>query len=100
MYTLIRSYELAPEMREDFMQRMRERLLPSLSQVEGFIAFMLLQTGENEVLSLTTFQTFSAARASSPLTKKWHREQANLPLIQSHKLVVGQVQVRYPREEN
>ena len=43
MYTVIRLYDLIPGTREEFIQRVQERLVPLLNHVPGFRAFTLME---------------------------------------------------------
>ena len=94
MYTVIRSYDLIPGTREDFIQRVQERLVPLLNRVPGFRAFTLMEAGDNNVTFISTFNKFSDAKASARITNDWHTEHLNV-LIQSYtRIAAGEVRVQ------
>jgi heme-degrading monooxygenase HmoA len=78
MYIVIRSYDLIPGTREEFIQRVQERLVPLLNHVPGFRAFTLLKAGDSIVTFMSAFNTFADAKASARLTNEWHTEHLNV----------------------
>ncbi|TMD82130.1 MAG: hypothetical protein E6I79_16095, partial [Chloroflexi bacterium] len=78
MYIVIRSYELIPGTREEFIQRVQERLVPLLNRMPGFRAFSLMEAGDNHVTFISTFNKFADAKASARLTNDWHTEHLNV----------------------
>lgn len=91
MYTVIRSYELIPGTREEFIQRVRERLIPLLNHVPGFNAFTLMESGDNNVIFISTFNKFADAKASARLTHDWHTEHLNVFIQKYTRMAAGQV---------
>jgi len=94
MYIVIRSYDLIPGMREEFIQRVQERLVPLLNHVPGFRAFTLLEAGDNNVIFISTFNKFADAKASARLTNDWHTEHLNVFIQAYTRLAAGQVRVQ------
>ncbi len=94
MYIVIRRYDLIPETREEFIQRVQERLIPLLNRVPGFRAFTLLESGDNNVTFISAFNTLADARASVRLTNDWHDEQLNVFIQGYTRLAAGEVRVR------
>ena len=94
MYIVIRSYDLIPGMREEFIQRVQERLVPLLNHVPGFRAFTLIEAGDNNVTFISTFNTFADAKASARLTNDWHTEHLNVFLQGYTRIAAGQVRVQ------
>ena len=94
MYTVIRSYELIPGTREEFIQRVQERLVPLLNHVPGFRAFTLLEEGDNNVTFISTFNKFADAKASARLTNDWHTEHLNVYFRGYTRIAAGDVRVQ------
>ena len=94
MYIVIRSYDLIPGMREEFIQRVQERLVPLLNHVPGFRAFTLIEAGDNNVTFISTFNTFADAKASARLTNDWHDEHLNVFIQGYTRLAAGEVRVQ------
>ncbi len=94
MYTVIRSYILMPGTREEFIKRVQERLVPVLNRVPGFRSFTLMESGDNNVIFISTFNKFSDAKASARLTDDWHTEHLNAFIQEYTRLVAGEVRVK------
>ena len=94
MYIVIRSYELIPGTREEFIQRVQERLVPLLNRVPGFRAFSLMEAGDNNVSFISTFNKFADAKASARLTKDWHTEHLNVFIQRYTRIAAGEVRVQ------
>jgi heme-degrading monooxygenase HmoA len=93
MYIVIRSYDLIAGTREEFIQRVQERLVPLLNHVPGFRAFTLLEAGDNNVTFISTFNKVADAKASARLTKDWHTEHLNVFIRGYTRIAAGQVRV-------
>ena len=94
MYIVIRLYDLIPGTREEFIQRVLERLVPLLNHVPGFLAFTLLEAGDNNVTFISTFNKFADAKASARLTQEWHTEHLNSFIQKYTKIAEGEVRVQ------
>jgi len=100
MYIVIRSYDLIPGTREEFIQRVQERLVPLLNRVPGFQAFTLLEAGDNNVTFISTFNKFADAKASARLTNDWHTEHLNVFIKGYTRIAAGEVRVQKGWEVN
>jgi heme-degrading monooxygenase HmoA len=94
MYIVIRSYDLIPGTREEFIQRVQERLVPLLNRVPGFQAFTLLEAGDNNVTFISAFHKFADAKASTRLTNDWHTEHLNVFIKEYTRIASGEVRVQ------
>jgi len=94
MYIVIRSYDLIPGTREEFIQRVQERLVPLLNRVPGFRAFSLMEAGDNNVTFISTFNKFADAKASARLTQEWHTEHLNVFIQEYTRIAAGEVRVQ------
>jgi hypothetical protein len=55
MYTVIRTYNLIRGTKEGLIQHVQESLVPLLNHVPGFLAYFLVDVGENEVAIISTY---------------------------------------------
>jgi len=100
MYLEIHTYDLIPGTREEFIQRVQERLVPLLNRVPGFQAFTLLEAGDNNVTFISTFNKFADAKASARLTNDWHTEHLNVFIKGYTRIAAGEVRVQKGWEVN
>ena len=94
MYTVIRSYDLIPGTREEFILRVQERLVPLLNHVPGFRAFTLMEAGDNNVTFISTFNKFADAKASARITNDWHTEHLNVFIREYTRMAAGEVRIQ------
>ena len=94
MYIVIRSYDLIPGTREEFIQRVQERLVPLLNHVPGFRAFTLMEVGDNNVIFISTFNKFADAKASARITNDWHTEHLNVFIQKYTRMAAGEARVQ------
>jgi len=94
MYIVIRTYNLIPGKREEFIQRVQERLVPLLNHVPGFRAFTLMEVGDNNVVFVSTFNKFADAKASARLTNDWHTEHLNVFIQEYTRLAAGEARIQ------
>ena len=94
MYIVIRSYNLIPGKREEFIQRVQERLVPLLNHVPGFRAFTLMEQGDNNVVFISTFHKFADAKASARLTNDWHTEHLNVFIQEYTRIAAGEARIQ------
>jgi hypothetical protein len=81
-------------MREQFIQRVQERLVPLLNRVPGFLTFTLLESGDNNVTFISTFNKFADAKASARLTNDWHTEHLNVFIQEYTRIAAGEVRIQ------
>jgi Antibiotic biosynthesis monooxygenase len=94
MYTVIRTYDLIPGMKEEFIQRVQKSLVPILYHVPGCRAYTLLEAGDNQVAVISAFTTFADAKASAQLTGDWLTEHTELFIEGYSKIAAGRVRVQ------
>ncbi len=94
MHTVIRSYILVPGIRQEFIKRVQERLVPLLNHVPGFRAFTLMEAGDNDVIFISTFHTLADAKASARITQEWHTHHLNTFIQAYSRVAAGEVRVQ------
>lgn len=73
MHASIRKYSIIPGTGKEFLQRVQEGFVPIISQVPGFAAYYVLEVGENQVISISLFDTQAGAEASVQQAADWVR---------------------------
>jgi hypothetical protein len=75
MYATIRRYEGIDEVRsEEITRKVSDSLLPSISELPGFVDYFLIDAGEGVLTSVGLFETPEQAHASTRLAATWIRE--------------------------
>lgn len=75
MYISIRRYEkLLPERVAELIMRVRERFVPIVSVVEGFVSFRFVDAGGGVIATISMFKTEAAAAESNKAAAGWVKE--------------------------
>jgi len=76
MHATIRRYEGVDQNRtEELTQKVGETVVPKLSQLEGFSAYYLIETGNGIMTSVGIFDTSTHASESTRIAADWVREE-------------------------
>ncbi len=81
MYQAVRTYTLLPETSEEFLRRVHESFVPLISQLPGFIAYNTKRIGNDQVVTISTFDTRTGAEESILFALRWVQENT-LELMQ------------------
>ena len=94
MHATIRRYEgVDPNRTEELRRKVGESLVPTLSKVEGFGGYYLIEAGNGVMSSVGFFETPEQGEESTRLTSTWVREQKlesvlpNPPKVTSGKII-------------
>jgi hypothetical protein len=81
MYLVVRSYEQSdPRFGEEGFRRVREELVPILSEIDGFVSYYSAYDRERgRVTSVNVYETKEAAEESNRLAVEWG--QKNLAIM-------------------
>lgn len=71
MYAAIRRYSIKPQFIQEVMQRIQGEFLHIISREPGFTAYYALRVGNDEVLTISVFETQAGAEGSTPLAFEW-----------------------------
>ena len=93
MYTVIRTYNIFPKTVEDFIQDVQENLLPILRQMLGFRAYDLVESEDNEVVIISTYDSIADAKVAARLTMDWVGKHPELYFQGFSKALAGEVRV-------
>ena len=71
MYAAIRQYSIKPKFINEVMQRIQGEFLHIINREPGFIAYYAIREENNEVLTISIFETQAGAEGSTPLALEW-----------------------------
>ena len=93
MFASVRKYYIIPGTAEEFLRRVRGGFVPLISQVAGFQAYYVLQVRNDEVVSVSVFDTQVGAEESVRRAADWVAKNLS-PFIQGlPEITVGEVKV-------
>lgn len=101
MYKAIRMYTLFPGTSEEFLQRVHESFVPLISQLPGFIAYDTHRIGNDQVITISTFDTRAQAEESILRALRWVQENTvelmqGLPVLTMDQVRASSVLARFP----
>jgi hypothetical protein len=74
LFTSIRKYNLKRGSVEELAARVQESFVPLVRQMQGFRGYYLLDGGPNVLITISMFDTFDEALASSETAAAWVRD--------------------------
>jgi len=97
MYATVRRYEGIDKVRsEEVTSKVDQSLLPSLSQLPGFVGYYLIDAGEGVLASVSLFADAKQAHESTRVAARWVREQKlEDALPNTPKITAGQVSAHH-----
>ena len=75
MYASLRTYRVDPGTVDAILHRVDRDFAEALSQEPGFVAYQAIDTGNDMIMTITTFQTHEQAEASNELAAQWVAEE-------------------------
>jgi hypothetical protein len=100
MYATIRRYEATDQIRHsELVDKVRDGLVPKLSELPGFNGYFLIEAGNGVMSSVSFFDTAAHAEESTQVSSNWVREsELDKALPNPPKITIGEVVVRETRE--
>jgi len=101
MYQAVRMYTLLPETRAEFLRRVHECFVPLISQLPGFIAYNTKRIGNDQVVTISTFDTLTGAEESILFALRWVQEHTlelmqGLPVLTMAQVSAASERARIP----
>ncbi len=90
MYMVIRKYYIIPESSTALQQRVQTELVPLLSQIPGFVTHYLLPVGEDEIVSISLFESQALAESATRQVIDWMRERFLVFTLGLPEIISGQ----------
>jgi heme-degrading monooxygenase HmoA len=93
MYASIRKYYIIPGTAEEFLRRVQGGFVPLISQVSGFRAYYVLQVRDDEVLSVSLFDSQAGAEESVRRAADWVAKNISSFIQGLPEIAVGHVRI-------
>ena len=90
-YMAIRKYHIIPGTGEEFLHRVQAGFVPIISRIPGFIAYDALQIGNDQIVSISVFDTPLGVIESTPRALQWVQENIAGLLQGMPEVMAGQV---------
>ncbi len=74
MHAVIRHYKTNVPLDDALIDRVRNEFVPILKSVDGFDAYRILNTGQNELATISVFETAAGAEESVEKAAQWIAE--------------------------
>ena len=74
MFVTIRRYGVDPMDAPEIVRRVRKGLVPIVKEVEGFVAYQVVDSGGGFITIISTSQSLEAAKRSGEVSKEWTSE--------------------------
>jgi hypothetical protein len=74
MYASMRRIKCAPGKAREVAQRIEEQFVPQLRTVSGFVAYYLVDMGDDEVASINIFQDQAGADDANQRANAWVKQ--------------------------
>ena len=92
MYLTIRSYKGATNV-ADIENKVNTDLIPQFRETEGFNSYYLVDLGDNNLASVTIFETHEQADAATEKVRGWVSENLKANLPNAPTVVSGEVKI-------
>jgi hypothetical protein len=101
MYATMRRYDLGAGSRgmgavKELTRRCEEELVPNLSNVEGFTAYYVVDTGNGVISSLSIFEHQAGAEKGNELVKQFFKERLQGLLQANPQVTEGEAVIHRP----
>jgi heme-degrading monooxygenase HmoA len=90
-YMAVRRYQIIPGAGEEFLHRVQAGFVPIISRLPGFIAYDALQVGNDQIVSISVFDTPLGVLESTPRALQWVQENIAGLIQGMPEVMVGQV---------
>jgi len=90
-YMAIRQYHIIQGTGEEFLHRVQAGFVPIISRMPGFIAYDALQVGNDQIVSISVFDTPVGVIESTPRALQWVQENIAELLQGMPEVMAGQV---------
>ena len=74
MFASIRRYRLRAGSIDDLLQLVDTDFAESVQEMEGFVEYQVLECGNGELITITTFRDRQSAEASTEMAADWVRD--------------------------
>ena len=93
MYASIRKYKTNPGKAGELARRVHEGFLPIISKTPGFVAYYVVEAGNDVTASVSVFQSQASAEESNRIAAGWVKENIASFFEGSPEITAGSVTV-------
>ena len=91
MFAAIRRYHTNADSVDEVIRQVNEGFVPLISDMPGFVAYVLLNAGQGEIGSVSVFEDQKSAEESSRLAEEWVEQHLGSLLPTSPDYAAGEV---------
>ena len=99
MYASIRTYRFGSGSMDDLMHRVDRDFADALAQEPGFVAYQVVASGDDTVMSISIFRSQEDAERSNAIAAQWVAEDLADFSVQRMGAITGEVMVSRARAE-
>lgn len=101
MYMAIRQLKVQPGVMKEAIRLVETEMLPIISSMPGFIAYEMIQVGEDVGVTISLFETQEQTEASNTRAAEWVRPYLAPLAAGPHEILAqGLVRVRILKEDH
>ena len=93
MYASIRRYKTSPGAAAELARRVNQGFVPIISQAPGFVAYYVVDAGNDVVASVSVFQDQAGSEESNRMAADWVKENIASLLPAPPEITAGAVTV-------
>jgi hypothetical protein len=93
MYASVRRYQTSPGAAVEIAQRVNQGFVPIISKAPGFVAYYVVDGGNDVVASISVFQDEAGAVESNRMAAGWIKENIASLFVGSPVITAGAVTV-------
>ena len=91
MYASIRRYKVNPGTSAEISRRANEGFVPIVSKAPGFVAYYLVEPGNDVVATVSVFQNKAGAEKSNQLAADWVKQNLAALIAAPPEITAGEV---------
>jgi quinol monooxygenase YgiN len=93
MYASVRTYRFGSGSADDLMHRVDRDFADALAQEPGFVAYQVIETGRDRLMSISIFRNREDAERSNQLAAQWVAEDLAEFEVERVGAITGEVSV-------
>ena len=93
MYASIRRYKTSPGAAAELAQRVNQGFVPIISKAPGFVAYYVVDAGNDVVASVSVFQDQAGAEESNRMAADWVKDNIAALVTGAPEITAGAVTV-------
>jgi heme-degrading monooxygenase HmoA len=93
MYASIRRYQTTPGGASELARRVKKGFLPLISKAPGFVAYYVIDAGNDWVASVSVFENLAEAKASNRMAADWVKDNIASLVSGTPEITAGEVTV-------